>query len=281
MREGASPGRVSGLVLNLFFEHSTRTRVSFEVASKRLGLDVVNFDLAASSIAKGETLADTVRTLDAMSPAIVVVRHSRCGVPEEVAHHTQASVVNAGDGTRAHPTQALLDALTLCDAFQVNRVEELAGKTVSVIGDIAHSRVVRSNLEVWRRAGIRVRLVGPRAFVPSGFTELGYEVHHDLARGLDDADVVYALRVQTERQSGCLYPSAHEYFRRFGLTRERLDRFAPHAVVMHPGPVNRNVELESSLMNDDRSLIDRQVANGIWVRMAVLRMLIDARKGLV
>jgi len=274
-----SGGGVAGLMLNLFFEHSTRTRTSFEVAAKRLGLDVVNFDLAASSVSKGESLEDTIRTIDAMRPDFVVVRHPRAGAPEEVARYTRASVINAGDGAREHPTQALLDTLTLCDHFGFEAPAQLSGLRIALVGDIAHSRVARSNLMIWKAAGADIRLVGPRAFVPQGFAQLGWQVHHDLDSGIRDADVVYCLRVQTERQSGIVYPSVAEYHRRYGLTLGRLDSLAGRAVVMHPGPVNRGVELSGEVLTDPRCLVETQVANGVWTRMAVIKTLHESRKG--
>jgi aspartate carbamoyltransferase catalytic subunit len=269
----------SGLQVNLFFEASTRTRMSFEVAGRRLGLAVVNLETGSSSLSKGESLEDTVRTIDAMGPDILVVRHGRAGVPDAISEWTSASVVNAGDGAREHPTQALLDCLTLCDRFEFERAGQLGGLTIAVIGDVAHSRVARSNLALWSKAGVSVRLVGPRAFVPSGFAELGWEVHHTLASGIHGVDAIYALRVQTERQHGAIYPSLGEYFRQYGLTRERLDRHAPNAAVLHPGPVNRGVDLSAGLVRDARSLVNQQVANGVWVRMAVLDRLSEVREG--
>jgi aspartate carbamoyltransferase catalytic subunit len=274
---GRSPDR-AGLQVNLFFEASTRTRTSFEVAGRRLGLGVVNLEVGSSSVSKGESLADTVRTIDAMQPDVVIVRHSRAGAAEVVAANTGASVINAGDGAREHPTQAVLDAMTLMDRFRSQSLADLSGVSIAVVGDIAHSRVARSNLALWTLAGARVRLVGPRAFLPSGFAESGWDVHHELESGLTGAQVVYLLRVQLERQHGQLYPSMGEYHRRFGLTRERLDRLAPEAVIMHPGPVNRGVEISSDLLADERCLIQDQVANGVWARMAVLDSLLDQRE---
>lgn len=268
----------NGLVFTLFFEHSTRTRSSFEVAARRLGMDVVNLDVASSSLSKGESLEDTVRTIDAMGPDFIVVRHSRAGAPETVAASTGASVVNAGDGSREHPTQGLLDTMTICDHFGFHSVEQLKGLRIALVGDVNHSRVARSNLAIWRAAGAEVRLVGPQAFVPSGFEDLGYGVCRGIESGLDGVDVVYCLRVQTERQSGVIYPSLGEYHRHYGVTLERLDRLCPNAVVMHPGPVNRGVELTGEVMRDPRCLVERQVANGVWIRMAVFNVLAEARR---
>ncbi len=278
-RQGAGHSGLAGTQVNLFFEASTRTRMSFEIAGKRLGLSVVNMEVASSSLSKGESLEDTVRTIEAMAPDFLVVRHSRSGAPDEVARWTRGAVINAGDGAREHPTQALLDSLTLCDRFGAKSIDGLKDLQISLVGDVAHSRVARSNLVVWSMAGARVRLVGPQAFVPRGFEELGWEVHRELRSGIAGSDVVYALRIQTERQHGTVYPSLGEYFRRYGLTTERLDRWAPGAVVMHPGPVNRGVDLSADLLGDSRSLVEKQVENGVWVRMAVLHRLHDARKG--
>jgi len=275
---GVSVTRFSGLVFTLFFEHSTRTRSSFEVAGRRLGLEVINLDVASSSLSKGESLEDTVRTISAMGPDFIVVRHNRAGAPETVAAHTSASVINAGDGAREHPTQGLLDALTICDHFGFDSVNQLRELRIAVIGDVSHSRVARSNLALWRAAGAHVRLVGPQALVPSGFEDLGYGVHRDIGEGLCGVDVVYCLRVQTERQSGVIYPSFGEYHRQYGVTISRLNRHCPGAVVMHPGPVNRGVELTGEVLRDSRCLVERQVANGVWMRMAVFNLLAEARR---
>lgn len=278
LREGGNGPRRGGLQVNLFFEASTRTRTSFEVAGRRLGLEVVNLEVGSSSVSKGESLADTIRTVDAMRPDAIVVRHSRAGAPEVVAANTGASVINAGDGAREHPTQAILDAMTLMDRFGAASLADLSGLSIAIVGDIAHSRVARSNLSLWTLAGANIRLVGPRAFVPPGFAEAGWQVHHDLESGLSGVQVVYLLRVQLERQHSQMYPSMHEYHRQFGLTRCRLDRLARDAAVMHPGPVNRGVEVSEDLMTDERCLIQQQVANGVWARMAVLDTLLDKRE---
>lgn len=272
--------RRNGFVLTLFFENSTRTRTSFEIAARRLGLDTLNLDVSSSSISKGESLRDTIRTIDMMAPDFLIIRHSRAGTSELVAAHTRASVVNAGDGAREHPTQALLDAMTLCDRFGHNRLGDLNGLRIALIGDVAHSRVARSNLALWSLAGADIRLVGPQVFVPDGFRDLGHSVSRDLQSGLEGVDVAYTLRVQTERQHGVMYPSMQEYRRHFGLTLERLDRYCPNAVVLHPGPVNRGVEMDSAVLDDERCLVEHQVANGVWMRMAVLSVLDDARREL-
>lgn len=278
MRDDGLRPELTGTQVNLFFEASTRTRNSFEIAGQRLGLSVVNMEVASSSLSKGESLEDTVRTIDAMAPDFLVVRHSRAGAPDEVARWTRGAVINAGDGAREHPTQALLDCLTLCDRFGARSIDGLSGLTIALIGDVAHSRVARSNLALWSMAGAKVRLVGPRAFVPEGFEELGLDVHRDLESGIAGVDVVYALRIQAERQHGTVYPSLGEYYTRYGLTIERMDRWAPGAVVMHPGPVNRGVDLAADLVREPRSLVEKQVENGVWIRMAVLHRLHEARK---
>lgn len=274
----SSQVRRNALVLTLFFENSTRTRTSFEIAARRLGMDTLNLEVNSSSLSKGESLGDTIRTISMMSPDFLVVRHQRAGTPELVAAHTDASVINAGDGAREHPTQALLDALTIRQHFGLNRLADMRGLRIAMVGDVAHSRVARSNLALWSMAGASVTLVGPKAFVPEGFSELGWTVCRDLKSGISGADVVYALRVQTERQSGVMYPSSGEYRQHFGLTLDRLDLHCPGAVVLHPGPVNRGVEMDSQVMADPRCLVERQVANGVWVRMAVLSVLDDARR---
>ncbi|MEQ8850615.1 MAG: aspartate carbamoyltransferase catalytic subunit [Phycisphaerales bacterium] len=252
-------------VVQFFFENSTRTRLSFELAAKRLGAHVVTFDASASSVQKGETLADTIQTIDAMAPDILVMRHASSGAPEFASRFTRAAIVNAGDGARAHPTQALLDALTIRDARG-----SLDGVRVAIVGDVLHSRVARSNIACLSKFGAFIRVVGPRAFVPDDLTSLGVEVAHDLESGLAGVDVVYLLRIQLERQRDPMFSSGAEYHRRFGLNDCTL-RFAPdHAVVMHPGPVNRGVEISRDLLEGERFLVQAQVANGVAIRMAVL-----------
>ncbi len=263
-------------LVNLFFENSTRTRTSFETAARRLGADVINFDLANSSVKKGESLLDTVRTIDAMQPDFIAIRHASAGAPAFIAAHTRASVINAGDGSHEHPTQALLDALTIRRRFG-----RLAGLRVSIVGDVLHSRVARSNIWCLCTLGASVTLAGPRAFVPeslAGFGGHSVRVAHDLASGIQGADVVMLLRMQLERMQKGLFPSLGEYHRLFGLTSERLDAHAPKAVVMHPGPFNRGVEISGELADSDRSLILTQVANGVPMRMAVLTVLDEARR---
>jgi aspartate carbamoyltransferase catalytic subunit len=254
--------------INLFYEASTRTQASFEIAGKRLGADVMNMSVAQSSEKKGETLIDTAMTLNAMRPDIIVVRHSQAGAAHLLARKVDCSVVNAGDGAHEHPTQALLDALTI--RRNKGRIE---GLIVAICGDVLHSRVARSNILLLGAMGARLRVVGPSTLVPRSLERLGVEVHHDMARGLDGADIVMMLRLQRERMSGALVPSSREYFHFFGLDEEKLARAAPDALVMHPGPMNRGVEIDSSVADGPRSLIREQVEMGVAVRMAVLEAL--------
>ncbi len=257
-------------VINLFFEDSTRTRTSFELAGKRLGADVINMSVSNSSVNKGETLLDTAATLNAMHCDLLVVRHAQSGAPSLLAQKVGAAVVNAGDGTHEHPTQALLDALTIR-----RRRGRLAGLTVAICGDVAHSRVARSNIHLLGTMGSRVRVVGPPTLLPAEIGRLGVDVFHDMARGLDGVDVVMMLRLQRERMGegggAAPVPSAREYFRFFGLDAEKLARAAPDALVMHPGPMNRGVEIDSAVADDlAHSVIREQVEMGVAVRMAVL-----------
>jgi aspartate carbamoyltransferase catalytic subunit len=254
--------------INLFYEASTRTQASFEIAGKRLGADVMNMSVAQSSESKGETLIDTAMTLNAMRPDIIVVRHSQAGAAHLLARKVDCSVVNAGDGAHEHPTQALLDALTI--RRNKGRIE---GLIVAICGDVLHSRVARSNILLLGAMGARLRVVGPSTLVPRSLERLGVEVHNDMARGLDGADIVMMLRLQRERMSGALVPSSREYFHFFGLDEEKLARAAPDALVMHPGPMNRGVEIDSSVADGPRSRIREQVEMGVAVRMAVLEAL--------
>jgi aspartate carbamoyltransferase catalytic subunit len=254
--------------INLFYEASTRTQASFEIAGKRLGADVMNMSVAQSSESKGETLIDTAMTLNAMRPDIIVVRHSQAGAAHLLARKVDCSVVNAGDGAHEHPTQALLDALTI--RRNKGRIE---GLIVAICGDVLHSRVARSNILLLGALGARLRVVGPSTLVPRSLERLGVEVCHDMARGLDGADIVMMLRLQRERMSGALVPSSREYFHFFGLDEEKLARAAPNALVMHPGPMNRGVEIDSAVADGPRSLIREQVEMGVAVRMAVLEAL--------
>ena len=254
-------------LINLFFEDSTRTRTSFELAGKRLGADVINMSVATSSVNKGETLLDTAATLNAMHCDLLVVRHAQSGAPDLLAQKVEAAVINAGDGTHEHPTQALLDALTIR-----RRKGRLAGLTVAICGDIAHSRVARSNIHLLTAMGSRVRVVGPPTLMPAEIETFGVERHHDMDAGLDGADIVMMLRLQRERMGdGGLVPSAREFFRFWGLDAARLARARPDALVMHPGPMNRGVEIDSAVADDPlRSVIREQVEMGVAVRMAVL-----------
>ena len=254
--------------INLFYEASTRTQASFEIAGKRLGADVMNMSVARSSESKGETLIDTAITLNAMRPDIIVVRHAQAGAAHLLARKVDCSVVNAGDGAHEHPTQALLDALTI--RRNKGRIE---GLTVAICGDILHSRVARSNIVLLSRLGARLRVVGPSTLAPEGLARLGVDVFHDMRRGLESADVVMMLRLQRERMVSGLAPSAREYFHFFGLDEEKLAYAAPGALVMHPGPMNRGVEIDSAVADGERSLIREQVEMGVAVRMAVLEAL--------
>ncbi|MGF1549473.1 MAG: aspartate carbamoyltransferase catalytic subunit [Sphingomonadaceae bacterium] len=260
--------RLAGITqINAFFEPSTRTMISFELAGKRLGADVVALQATGSSMAKGESLIDTVRTLDAMGPDILVVRHGRTGAADEIAGAVNAAVVNAGDGTGEHPTQALLDALAIRRHFG-----RIAGLTVAICGDIAHSRVARSNLLALGKLGVKLRAVGPQALLPEDGDDIA--LFTDMDEGIAGADVVMMLRIQRERMDDALAGKLEDYRARYGLSRERLRRVAPDAVVMHPGPMNRGVEIESAVADDaERSLILKQVELGVAVRMACLDLL--------
>ena len=262
-------------VVNLFFENSTRTSSSFEIAAKRLGADVVTMPVSASSVAKGETLIDTAVTLNAMKPEILVVRHSSSGAVDLLSQKVGCAVVNAGDGRHEHPTQALLDLLSLRRAFG-----DIGGLTIAICGDIAHSRVARSNVALLSMMGARVRLIGPPTLVPGDADRWGCEVFHDMKEGLAGCDVVMMLRLQLERMTGALIPSTREYFRFWGLDREKLAWAAPNARVMHPGPMNRGVEIDSDVADDlSVSLIQDQVEMGVAARMAVLAALAHRRAG--
>jgi len=253
-------------LINLFFEPSTRTQSSFELAGKRLGADVMNMSVAQSSVRKGETLIDTATTLNAMRPDIIVIRHQDSGAVALLADKVSCSVVNAGDGAHEHPTQALLDALTIR-----RRMKRIEGLTVAICGDILHSRVARSNVHLLTKLGAHVRLVAPRTLMPAGAASWGAEVFHDMRAGIKDADIVMMLRVQMERMTGSFLPSQREYFHFYGLDREKLALAKPGALVMHPGPMNRGVEIDSAIADDvERSLIHEQVEMGVAVRMAVL-----------
>jgi len=257
-------------VVNLFFEDSTRTRTSFELAAKRLSADVVNFSAKGSSVSKGESLKDTALTLEAMGADAVVVRHSSSGAPHRLAGWVRGSVVNAGDGTHEHPTQALLDAFTMR-----RRLGRLDGLRVTVVGDVLHSRVARSNVLLLATLGAEVTLVAPPTLLPVGVEAWPAAVGYDLDAGLSKADVVMMLRVQRERMNAAFFPSAREYSRRYGLDGRRLSALPDHAIVMHPGPMNRRMEIAAEVADDPRrSTIVEQVTNGVSVRMAVLYLLL-------
>lgn len=256
-------------VINLFFEDSTRTRTSFELAGKRLSADVINMSVANSSIKKGETLIDTAMTLNAMHPDILVVRHGEAGGTQLLAEKVHCAVVNGGDGSHEHPTQALLDALTIR-----RRRGKLAGLKIAICGDILHSRVARSNIHLLITMGARVRVVAPLTLLPSNIGQLGVDVFHDMKEGLADCDIVMMLRLQNERMDGNFIPSIREYFLFFGLDYEKLSVAKSDALIMHPGPANRGVEIDSVVADDfSRSVIREQVEMGVAVRMACLEIL--------
>ncbi|MEW6338037.1 MAG: aspartate carbamoyltransferase catalytic subunit [Acidobacteriota bacterium] len=255
-------------VVNLFMEASTRTRFSFEVAEKRLSADSLNFSASASSVEKGETLLDTALNLEAMQPDFLVIRHKHAGAPHRLARVLRASVINAGDGAHEHPTQALLDALTI----RLRR-GTLEGQVVVIVGDIEHSRVARSDILLLSRMGARVRVAGPPSLIPCGIEALGCEVHHRMEEAVAGADVVMMLRIQLERQGRMNFPTVREYFDFFALTPERLKLARKDCLVMHPGPINRGVEIDSRVADGPQSVILEQVTNGVAVRMAVLYLL--------
>ncbi len=256
-------------IINLFFENSTRTRTSFELAGKRLGGDVINMSAEVSSIKKGETLIDTAMTLNAMLPDVLIVRHPDSGAVKLLSEKVNCAVINGGDGTHEHPTQALLDALAIR-----RRKGHLQGLLVAICGDILHSRVARSNIHLLLTMGARVRVIGPPTLIPTAIDRMGVEVFHDMRAGLRDCDIVMMLRLQTERMQGSFVPSVREYFHFYGLDYEKLSVAKPDALVMHPGPMNRGVEIDSEVADDiDRSLIREQVEIGVAVRMACLDVL--------
>lgn len=257
--------------INIFFENSTRTQASFEIAGKRLGADVMNIHVNSSSIEKGETLLDTALNLNAMRPDLIVVRHPNSGAVQLLSEKVNCSVINAGDGTHEHPTQALLDALTIR-----RRKGHLQRLTVAICGDIAHSRVARSNIFLLGKMQNRIRLVGPTTLLPKSFKELGLEISSDMKSGLEDADVIMMLRLQRERMDAALIPSEREYFHRFGLDQKKLSFAKKDAIVMHPGPMNRGVEIDSMIADDmTKSVIQEQVEMGVAIRMAVIELLIS------
>ncbi len=254
--------------INLFFEASTRTQSSFELAGKRLGADVMNMAVGSLSVNNGETLIDTAMTLNAMHPDILVIRHHAAGAVELLAQKVECSVINAGDGAHEHPTQALLDALTIR-----RHKGRLAGLVVAICGDVRHSRVARSNILLLSAMGARVRIVAPSTLLPAAADRLGVDIHTDMCAGLNGADVVMMLRLQRERMAAAFVPSVREYFRYFGLDREKLAYAKPDAIVMHPGPMNRGVEIDPLIADGSRSVIREQVEMGVAVRMATLQAL--------
>ena len=258
-------------VFNLFFENSTRTRTTFEIAAKRLSADVINLNIGASSTSKGETLLDTIHNLEAMHADMFVVRHAESGAPFLIAKHCRpgVSVVNAGDGRHAHPTQALLDMYTIR-----HYKREFSNLRVAIVGDILHSRVARSQIHALTTLGVpEVRVIGPKTLLPTAVEKMGVHVYHDMNAGLKDVDVVIMLRLQNERMNGALLPSAQEFFKNYGLTQEKLALAKPDAIVMHPGPMNRGVEIDSAVADGAQSVILPQVTFGIAVRMAVMSIL--------
>lgn len=261
--------------INLFFENSTRTRMSFELAGKRLGGDVINMSTSSSSIKKGETLIDTASTLNAMRPDLLVVRHGSSGAVKLLSRKVDCAVLNAGDGKHEHPTQALLDALTIR-----RRKGRLARLTVAICGDVLHSRVARSNIHLLNIMGARVRVIGPPTLIPSGVDKMGVEVFHDMTKGLKDCDIIMMLRLQTERMHGGYFPTVSEYFSLYGLDYEKLAVAKEDALIMHPGPMNRGVEIDAAVADDlTRSAIQEQVEMGVAVRMACLDLLTQKKRG--
>jgi aspartate carbamoyltransferase catalytic subunit len=255
--------------MNLFFENSTRTLTSFELAAKRLGADVINMAVSTSSIKKGETLLDTAMTLNAMGPDVLIVRHPESGAVNLLSQKVDGAVVNAGDGRHEHPTQALLDALTIR-----RRRGKIQGLIVAICGDVLHSRVARSNIHLLTKLGAKVRVIAPTTLLPAQIDKMGVEVFTDMRKGLKDADVVMMLRLQLERMQGAYVPSIREYFHFYGLDYDKLEVAKPDAIIMHPGPMNRGVEIDSELADDiNRSVIREQVEMGVAVRMAVLQAL--------
>jgi len=259
-------------LINLFFENSTRTRTSFELAGKRLGMDVINMSVATSSTKKGETLIDTAMTLNAMHPDVIAVRHGESGAVHLLAKKVNCSVINAGDGWHEHPTQALLDALAI-----LQHRGKIEGLTVAICGDILHSRVARSNIKLLNLLGAKVRIIAPRTLMPAAPESFGVEIFHDMRKGLKDVDIIMMLRLQMERMDSNFVPSVREYFHYFGLDHEKLSYAKPDALIMHPGPINRGVEIDTQLADDiDRSIILDQVEMGVAVRQAVLEVLLKS-----
>jgi len=256
-------------IVNFFYEPSTRTRLSFEMAEKRLNADVVNFSTSASSVSKGETLKDTIRNIEAMKIDMVVVRHKHAGTPKYLADCTDAVILNAGDGAHEHPTQGLLDILTM----RQHSKKPIKDLRVLMVGDMRHSRVIRSNIWGLKALGASVAVCGPPTLIPTGVEAFDIDVYHDIDEALRDADIVNVMRIQLERQEGGLFPSLREYNRQFGITRERLKKARKDLVIMHPGPMNRGVEIDTDVADGPQSVILRQVTNGVAIRMACLVLL--------
>jgi len=259
--------------VNLFFEPSTRTRTSFELAAKRLSTDVINFSVPTSSFVKGESLIDTALTVQALGADFIIIRHSSAGVPHLLAQKLRASVINAGDGTNEHPTQALLDAFTIKE-----KKGNIEGLDIAIVGDIMHSRVAKSNIYSLTKLGAKIRLIGPPTLIPGEIEEIGVGVFHSMEAGLKDVDVVMMLRIQMERQSKGFFPSTEEYSKNWGLTPERLSVARDDVIVMHPGPMNRGIEISSEIADGPRSVILEQVTNGLAVRMAVMYLLAGVKR---
>jgi aspartate carbamoyltransferase catalytic subunit len=259
--------------VNLFFEPSTRTRTSFELAAKRLSTDVINFSVPTSSVVKGESLIDTARTVQALGADFIIIRHSSSGVPHLLSKKLRASVINAGDGTNEHPTQALLDAFTIKE-----KKGKIEGLTIAIVGDIAHSRVAKSNIYCLTKLDARVRLIGPSTLIPDEIKGMGIDVFHKMEDGLNNVDVLMMLRIQMERQGKGFFPSTDEYSKNWGLTLERLSLAKDNAIVMHPGPMNRGIEIASEIADGPKSVILEQVTNGIAVRMAVMYLLAGVKR---
>jgi len=267
-----APALVGKTVVNLFYEPSTRTRTSFEFAAKRLSADVVSIATATSSVVKGESLIDTGKTLEAMKADIIIIRHTLAGTPEILAKNLNASIINAGDGFHEHPTQGLLDLFTILD-----KKKKIEGLKILLVGDILHSRVAKSNIWALTKMGAKVRVSGPSTLIPKNISDLGVEVFYDLDKAIKDVDVVNILRIQMERQQENLFPSVHEYVELYQVTEERLATAKPDVLVMHPGPMNRGIEISSHVADSPNAVINEQVTNGIAVRMAVLYLLVAAR----
>ena len=260
-------------IINLFYESSTRTRTSFEIAGKRLSADVVNISVSTSSVVKGETLKDTAKNLEAMNPDAVVIRHSSSGAPDFISKILRCSVINAGDGAHEHPTQALLDLFTIREKLVLRGAKELKGLKVSIIGDITHSRVARSNIYAMNKMGMDVTVSGPSTLIPVDIEKMGVKVFTDVKKAIEGADVIIMLRIQLERQEKGLFPSIREYSRLFGLNTEKLKNAKEDVIIMHPGPMNRGVEISADVADGQYSLILDQVTNGVAVRMAILHLL--------